>query len=138
MDRDRMRASESDRQGVLEQLRTAAQDGRLDLTEYQERMEAAMQARTYSELDLLVVDLQRLAPPGQPQVQAQRYFPDQRDSDGSAARSSRWRTVGVSTLIAVGVALGLILIFPDILVYIVVGALVILVLFIIAAVLGLF
>ncbi|WP_051462718.1 DUF1707 SHOCT-like domain-containing protein [Haloglycomyces albus] len=139
MDRDHIRASDGDRQVVLDQLREAAQDGRLDMVEYQERMEAALQARVFSELDVLVADLRRLTPPGQPQVTRMRDpFSHQRDSDGSQERGKRLRLIGTGALAAVGISAGLIFIWPEVLVYIVVGVLVVLVLFIVAAVLGLF
>jgi hypothetical protein len=58
--RDRMRAADADRERVAEQLRSAHADGRLDLTEYDERIQQAWAARTYGELEGLTADL----PPG--------------------------------------------------------------------------
>jgi hypothetical protein len=58
--RDRMRAADADRERVAEQLRAAHADGRLDLTEYDERIQQAWAARTYGELEGLTADL----PPG--------------------------------------------------------------------------
>ena len=55
--RGRMRAADSDRERVAEQLRVAHADGRLDLTEYDERVQQAWAARTYGELDVLTADL---------------------------------------------------------------------------------
>src|SRR5690606_19873432 len=51
------RASDADRERVVDLLRDAASDGRLDLDEFEERMTAAYRARTYGELDPLTKDL---------------------------------------------------------------------------------
>lgn len=55
--RDRMRASDSDRAMVAERLRKALDEGRLDLNEYDERVRRTYAARTYGELDGLLADL---------------------------------------------------------------------------------
>ena len=55
--RNSLRASDSDREAVAEQLRAATAEGRLLAWELEERLEAAFHARTYGELDALVVDL---------------------------------------------------------------------------------
>ena len=55
--RSELRASHGDRDRVVELLRVSAGDGRLTVQELDERLEAAMTARTYGELARLVVDL---------------------------------------------------------------------------------
>ncbi len=52
-----LRASHADRDQVVEQLRVAAGDGRLSPDELDERLELALTARTYAELETLVADL---------------------------------------------------------------------------------
>ncbi|HUA50325.1 MAG TPA: DUF1707 domain-containing protein [Solirubrobacteraceae bacterium] len=52
-----LRASDADRDQVAERLRHATAEGRLNADELEERLEAAFAARTYGELDALVVDL---------------------------------------------------------------------------------
>src|SRR5580693_5549409 len=52
-----LRASHMDRDRVVELLRVAAGDGRLTPEELDERLEAALTARTYSELAVLTTDL---------------------------------------------------------------------------------
>ena len=52
-----LRASHEDRDRVVELLRVAAGDGRLTAEELDERLEAALTARTYSELAVLTSDL---------------------------------------------------------------------------------
>ncbi len=52
-----LRASHQDRDRVVEILRVAAGDGRLTPEELDERLEAALTARTYAELAVLTTDL---------------------------------------------------------------------------------
>lgn len=51
------RASDADRDVVAEDLREAFGEGRLDQDEYQRRLDAVWQSRTYGELDRLTADL---------------------------------------------------------------------------------
>jgi hypothetical protein len=53
----RMRVSDDDRHKVAEVLRTAAGEGRLDLHELDERLEATYAAKTYGDLVPLTADL---------------------------------------------------------------------------------
>jgi hypothetical protein len=55
--RGALRASHTDRDDVVEQLRVAGGDGRLDATELDERVGAALTARTFGELAALISDL---------------------------------------------------------------------------------
>ncbi|HEY2671404.1 MAG TPA: DUF1707 domain-containing protein [Rugosimonospora sp.] len=55
--RDELRAADSDRQFVADRLRTALNEGRLDLSEYDERLQRAYGAKTYGELDRVLDDL---------------------------------------------------------------------------------
>ena len=52
-----LRASHQDRDRVVEILRVAAGDGRLTAEELDQRLEAALTARTYAELAVLTTDL---------------------------------------------------------------------------------
>jgi hypothetical protein len=54
---DNVRASDEDRERIVEQLRRHASDGRLTMDEFEERMSAAYEARTYGELAELTRDL---------------------------------------------------------------------------------
>jgi VIT1/CCC1 family predicted Fe2+/Mn2+ transporter len=147
MDRDQMRASESDRQVVMERLRQAVEEGRLDVPEYQDRVDAAMQAKVYSELDVLVADLQQLPPPGfadaglepttaMPGAPLSKVNQQIRDSANEGSR--KWKITGVAVAIAAVLALIMFAISPQIFLYFAIGVLVILVLFVVAAVAGLF
>ncbi|WP_330330646.1 DUF1707 domain-containing protein [Streptomyces sp. NBC_00536] len=52
-----LRASDADRERVVERLRDAVAEGRLDMDEFEERLEAAYRSRTYAELEPLTADL---------------------------------------------------------------------------------
>jgi Domain of unknown function (DUF1707) len=52
-----MRASDRDREQVVDRLRSAMEDGRLTTDEYVDRVGLAYQARTYADLALLDADL---------------------------------------------------------------------------------
>ena len=56
-DASRMRISDEDRHRVAEVLRQAAGEGRIDIEELDERLEATYQAKTYGELVPITVDL---------------------------------------------------------------------------------
>ncbi|MFD8740124.1 DUF1707 domain-containing protein [Streptomyces sp. NPDC059618] len=57
-----LRASDADRERVAEQLRDALAEGRLDMEEFEERLEATYAARTYGELTPITRDLPGSAP----------------------------------------------------------------------------
>ncbi|MER6011693.1 DUF1707 SHOCT-like domain-containing protein [Streptomyces bluensis] len=54
---DGLRASDADRERVAEQLRDALAEGRLDMEEFGERLDATYKARTYGELTPITRDL---------------------------------------------------------------------------------
>ncbi len=58
-----LRASDSDREDVAERLCAATAEGRLLAGELEQRLEVAFHARTYGELDALVVDLPAASAP---------------------------------------------------------------------------
>jgi DUF1707 SHOCT-like domain len=61
-DRHHMRASDHDRQAVVDRLRGALEDGRLTMDDFLDRMQLALQAVTYGDLTPLYADLPA-APP---------------------------------------------------------------------------
>jgi hypothetical protein len=63
MGRDEMRAADADRQAVADQLKAALDEGRLDLHEYDERLQQAYAAKTYGDLQPLLRDLPTAAVP---------------------------------------------------------------------------
>ena len=62
--REELRAADVDRAFVAERLKSALDEGRLSLSEYDERLREAYAARTYGDLDRLLADL-----PGQARAQ---------------------------------------------------------------------
>jgi Domain of unknown function (DUF1707) len=91
-DKRNLRVSHEDRDQVAEQLRVAAGDGRLTADELDERLETALTARTYGELEVLLIDLP--AAPGS--VPAPAPIPEAKElvqlkiSHGTIRRDGRW------------------------------------------------
>ncbi|MGH3173861.1 MAG: DUF1707 SHOCT-like domain-containing protein [Streptosporangiaceae bacterium] len=86
-----LRASDADRDRVIDVLRAATADGRLTADEFNERMEAALASRTFRELAPLTADLAAAAPAQQIPETAQGEDViriDQRG--GSVQRIGRW------------------------------------------------
>src|SRR5215218_9812017 len=69
MGREEMRAGDSDRQAVADKLKSALDEGRLDLHEYDERLQQTYAAKTFGALDALVTDLPGPIPAQQSRVQ---------------------------------------------------------------------
>jgi hypothetical protein len=69
MSGDEMRAGDSERQAVADRLKTALDEGRLELHEYDERLQRTYAAKTYGELDSLLTDLPGTVPAQQSRVQ---------------------------------------------------------------------
>jgi len=86
-----LRASHGDRDRVVELLRVAAGDGRLTAEELDERLEAALTARTYGELTALTTDLPAIpdSGPGTPVPEPEDLA--RIDCHGSSVtRDGRW------------------------------------------------
>jgi Domain of unknown function (DUF1707) len=89
-----MRASDADRQGVADQLRRALDEGRLDLHEYDERLQRAYAAKTYADLGSLLADLPGTVSPDRARVAAAPPPPaapaSGRSSGASAGAGRGW------------------------------------------------
>jgi hypothetical protein len=94
-----LRASHADRDRVVETLRVAAGDGRLSAEELDERLELALNARTYAELAALTTDLPATAEAGiMPAVGGNALAAGEEPKDlvriqvgsGQAKRDGRW------------------------------------------------
>ncbi|MGH3755111.1 MAG: DUF1707 SHOCT-like domain-containing protein [Pseudonocardiaceae bacterium] len=103
--RDRMRAADTDREWVAEQLRAAHDEGRLDLTDYDERVQQAWAARTYGELAALTADLPQAQRPAAPAARHEVRQPHRRGRAAVAAWASAsvinlliWAIVSLATL----------------------------------------
>ncbi|MGC4809587.1 DUF1707 SHOCT-like domain-containing protein [Micromonospora sp. DT228] len=93
--RDEMRAADADREVVADRLRVALGEGRLDLHEYDERVQRAYAARTYAELEALLTDLPPVAPAqrsGLALAAGQTVSPldDQRGPASTRGVTARW------------------------------------------------
>lgn len=101
----RLRISDEDRHQVAEVLRQAAGEGRIDLEELDERLDATYKAKTYGELVPITADLpvrttgslpappsvpQRLRPAGQPTVPTTTYD-NSISFMGDCSRRGVWR-----------------------------------------------
>ncbi|MGW3145913.1 MULTISPECIES: DUF1707 SHOCT-like domain-containing protein [Streptomyces] len=82
-DAPELRASDADRERVAEVLRDALAEGRLDMEEFEERLEATYSARTYRELAPITRDL-----PG-PEVAAPPVVSLHKDSGASGSWAGR-------------------------------------------------
>ncbi|RFU84622.1 DUF1707 domain-containing protein [Streptomyces triticagri] len=82
-----IRASDADRDRVAERLRDAMAEGRLNLEEFEERLESTYAARTYAELEPLTRDLPAAGV---------------RKADVAAARSTAADTAGWAARVDVG------------------------------------
>jgi hypothetical protein len=86
-----LRASHADRDRVVELLRIAAGDGRLTADELDERLEAALTARTQRELTVLTADLPASPDTGlDPAPVAPKEVVRIVNRGGNADRSGRW------------------------------------------------
>lgn len=70
MAREDMRAGDNDRQVVADRLKAALDEGRLDLGEYDERLQKTYSAKTFGDLSGLLDDLPGTVPLEHSQVQA--------------------------------------------------------------------
>ncbi|MFI0780586.1 DUF1707 domain-containing protein [Streptomyces sp. NPDC021212] len=94
-----MRASDAERERIAEVLRDAVAEGRLDMAEFEERLEAAYTARTHAQLEPLVRDL-----PAPGAVAAPEPRPEEATS--LAARDDGWAgRIGGAPTSRMGVAI---------------------------------
>jgi Domain of unknown function (DUF1707) len=93
------RASDREREAAVQRVQQAFAEGRLDDAEFDERMRAALTARTYADLDVLLTDLPAAAPGGTPAVGRGpgRFAIALRSS---VRRSGRWRVPERYTTVA--------------------------------------
>lgn len=85
-----LRASHTDRDNVVEQLRVAAGDGRLTPAELDERLEAALTAKTYAELAALTADLPAARQPAGVASQQPRDLLRFDRRGGNVRQSGQW------------------------------------------------
>ncbi|MFB6613416.1 DUF1707 domain-containing protein [Streptomyces sp. NPDC056367] len=88
-----LRASDADRERVVERLRDGLAEGRLDMEEFEERLEAAYKSRTYAELEPLTRDLPAVGAAAGPAAPAPYAAP----GSGGSAWPARIGGTGTST-----------------------------------------
>ena len=84
-----LRAGDADRERAAERLRTGHAEGRLDMSEFQERLERCYEAKTIGQLSELVRDLPRQA---------------DRSRSGSLLLASRWMLTALVLIVAALIA----------------------------------
>jgi Flp pilus assembly protein TadB len=87
-----LRASDADRDAVVDRLRQAAAEGRLEPDEFEQRVDAALHARTYGDLAGLLADI-----PGDRRVPVRR-------TDRRPNRPARPALIGAGLVVAVTAA----------------------------------
>lgn len=94
-----LRASDAERERAVSRLRDGTAEGRLTLEEFTERMHAAYEARTRTELDRLVGDLpeQPAARVGVPPSRSRGWIVSVM---GNTARRGRWRVAEQTNAVA--------------------------------------
>ncbi|WP_320782223.1 DUF1707 domain-containing protein [Streptomyces sp. CRN 30] len=98
-DAPELRASDADRERVAEVLRDALAEGRLDMAEFEERLDATYAARTYGELAPITKDLPVGAPASAPKVSMTKEPAGQGDWAGritGGEGSSTWAVAVLS------------------------------------------
>jgi hypothetical protein len=83
--RENLRASNEDRDQVMDDLRIAGGDGRLDPEQLQQRLQAALTARTYGQLVALINDL-----PTEPAARSAPAAPPDHPDPVARPRRSLW------------------------------------------------
>jgi DUF1707 SHOCT-like domain len=90
MGRDEMRAGDGDRQAVADKLKMALDEGRLDLHEYDERLQKTYAAKTFGDLNGLLDDLPSTVPPQQSRVAPYQAAPPAPAGQEHQHRPSAW------------------------------------------------
>ena len=85
-----LRAAHVDRDAVVEVLRVAAGDGRLTAEELDQRLEAALTAKTYAELAILTADLPAAGQPRAVDAEPAKDLVRIDCRSGSAKRDGQW------------------------------------------------
>ncbi|MEY9908787.1 hypothetical protein ABIA35_005020 [Catenulispora sp. MAP12-49] len=86
-----LRASDADRDRVIDTLRAAVSDGRLDPAEYDERVETALTARTFEALAPLTADLEPGAGVAPAPAASAGEVVRIREKHGPVRREGRWK-----------------------------------------------
>ncbi len=103
LERSELRASDADRNAVAHRLQVAVDEGRLTLTDYDERLQQTYAARTYGELERVTADLPAAPAPAVPAEASSAYWREQADEwRGWAGTAVVLVTIWTITSIAAG------------------------------------
>jgi Domain of unknown function (DUF1707) len=95
-----LRASDAERDAAVERLKTGLVEGRLSDEEFDQRMRAALTARTRADLERLLADLPAAASSAAPAVRAQPADRFLLSFKGQLQRRGRWQVPERSTTVA--------------------------------------
>src|SRR5688572_1009703 len=91
-----VRASDDEREAVVDRLRTAAGEGRLTLDDLADRLDRALTAVTRAELEALTSDLPGRSAPGPSEGRARRWIVG---FMGGGNHRGRWRVASRCTVV---------------------------------------
>lgn len=91
-----LRASDADRAAVAQRLQVAVDEGRLDLSDYDERLRDTYAARTYAELERVTADLPAPAPAVVDRTAAKTV-------EGRREHLDEWRSWGGTAVVLVAI-----------------------------------
>lgn len=94
IERAELRASDADRDAVATRLQTAVDEGRLSLSDYDERLRDAYASRTYRDLDRLTSDLPEPVTVAAPVTKEKAACSGQRDE---------WRSWGGVAIVLISI-----------------------------------
>lgn len=77
-----MRASDAERNAVAQRMQVAVDEGRLDLSDYDERLRGIYRARTHGELERFTADLPAPAPVSEPSKAGKKAPAERREMWG--------------------------------------------------------
>ncbi|MFP5069273.1 DUF1707 domain-containing protein [Pseudonocardia nantongensis] len=96
-----VRVSDAERQETADRLKMAHDEGRLALTEYDERIRDAYAARTRAELDTLLADLPAVRATDVPAVRERRAAEQRAES--RAEYLTQWRSWAGTSVMLIGI-----------------------------------
>jgi hypothetical protein len=96
-----IRVSDAERSETVERLKLAQQEGRLSLTEYDDRLQRAWGAVTRADLDTLTEDLPGVHRTELPAVREEREAEERKDA--KAERNKQWRSWAGTSVLLTGI-----------------------------------
>jgi DUF1707 SHOCT-like domain len=104
--RTEIRAADIDREFVADRLKIALNQGRLSLPEYDERLAAIYAAKTYADLDVLLVDLPDTTPAERAQLVVPAGFETVQRRGLAAYPWWAWIIAAITIIVVTGIVAG--------------------------------